>query len=116
MVKVMVNVECPLCGFFKCLGSVQVDSVEESLAGENVPFRVDYRVWSGGRARGVTQKQILRPGKIPPQLEQQWLAFVDKISEAFHAVEAKIYSTPRMTKILRPGRLTVIFGTPRLSR
>ncbi len=114
LAKIMVNVQCPLCNFFYCLGSVEGEDVGVAMKGEVIPFRVDYRVWSGGRARGITQKRTLTKGYIHPSLYGAWRSFIEKIETARKAVEVVVFG-PRVLRIdYSPGGLTKVFHPGRL--
>ncbi len=112
----MVNVECPLCGWYLCLGSVQTESLPEAMTGPTVPFRIDYRLWTGGRGRGVSKKETLMPGRVPLAVYSAWLAFVKRIEGAYEAVRSVSYQTPRLVQSLTPPAFVIRFRTPRLVR
>ncbi len=114
MAKTMVNVECPVCGWYHCLGSVQTESMSEAMTGLTVPFRVDYRLWTGGRARGVSKKETLTPGRVPLAVYSGWLAFVRRIESAYEAVRSVSFRTPRFVQSLAPPPFVISFKTPRL--
>ncbi len=116
MTKVMVNVECPVCGWYHCLGSVQTENLTEAMTGLTVPFRVDYRLWTGGRAKGVSSKETLMPGNVPPAVLSAWLAFVRRIESAYEAIRSVSYRTPRFVKSFAPPAFVIRFKTPRLVR
>ncbi len=112
----MVNVRCPVCGWFLCLGSEQTENLPEAMTGLTVPFRIDYRLWTGGRGKGVAKKETLMPGKVPPAVYSAWLAFVKRIEAAYEAVKAVTYQTPKFVQSLAPPRFVIRFRTPRLVR
>ncbi len=116
MAKIMVNVQCPVCNFFHCLGSVEGEAVGAAMTGTAIPFRVDYRLWSGGRARGITQKETLTQGMIPSSLYSAWRSFVGRIEAALKAVETVVYKTPAFIIVQKPGDFVKVFNPGRLVR
>ncbi len=114
MTKIMVNVQCPVCHFFYCLGSIEGQTVSDAMYGKPIPFRVDYRLWSGGRARGITQKETLNEGYIHPSLYGAWRSFVEKIEAAYKAVGMVVFQPGRFTIDYNPGGLTKVFHPGRL--
>lgn len=111
---VQVLVKCPMCGFYKSLGVVQVKDVWEAQKGEPVPFTIDYRKFIGGKGHGMTNERRA-PGVVPYRLKPAWLAFVGRIKEAFDAVkkwveESTIIPLPLMVvatpaQVVRPKGL-----------
>ncbi|MGP8125662.1 MAG: hypothetical protein ACLQEQ_07350 [Nitrososphaerales archaeon] len=110
----MVNVECPVCGWYRCLGSVQTGDLSEAMTGLTVPFRVDYRLWTGGRAKGVSEKETLKPGKVPTSVYSGWLAFVRRIEGAYAAVKSMSYQTPMLVTTWATPSFVISYKTPRL--
>ncbi len=86
------------------------------MNGKPIPFRVDYRLWSGGRARGITQKETLNEGYIHPSLYGAWRSFVGKIEASYEAVKEVVYRTPVLEKVYVSQVLTKLYDTPRLVR
>ncbi len=112
----MVNIECPVCGWYYCLGSVQTENLTEAMTGLTVPFRIDYRLWTGGRSKGVSRKETLMPGKVPAAVYSAWLAFVKRIESGYEALRPVSYQTPRFVRSLTPPAFVRTFKTPRLVR
>ncbi len=110
--KVTVNVQCPVCHFFHCLGGVERESVEGAIGGSIVPFLVDYRVWTGGRAKGVRQLRRLERGYIPVELINSWLEFKSRIEFAYRAINSlpfvSVFRGTRIITKIAPGRRIVI--------
>ncbi len=87
--------------------------MEGAIEGSIIPFLVDYRVWTGGRAKGVRQLRRLERGYIPIELMNSWLEFKSRIEFAYRAINllsvVRVFQGTRtIVGKIAPGKRVVV--------